>query len=99
MIRRIKDRWTQRSAGQNEMVLVLAVVAILLLLGLLCCVVLMVFLRRCGFGRTTSGGRHVALEFAHCRLHLVDELDVVVIPHYPALRVVISVPNGGSAQA
>src|SRR5580692_10618210 len=85
--RQIVDRWTQRSAGENEMVLVLAVIAILLLLGLLCCVVLMVFLFRRGFTRTTFGGGDVALEFAHARFHLVDEPDVFVVPDYAGLRV------------
>ena len=51
--RQIAKRWTQRSAGQNEMVVSLAVVALLLLLGLLCCVVLVVFL----FGRTDCFGQ------------------------------------------
>ena len=44
--RQIVYRWTQRSASQNEMVLGLAVIALLLLLGLLRCVVLVVFLFR-----------------------------------------------------
>src|SRR5579863_5888682 len=77
LIQRIKDRWTQRSARQNEMVLSLAVVAILLLLGLLCCVVLVLFL-----GRRGRGGSDVALEFAHPRFHLIDQPDILVIPHY-----------------
>src|SRR4029077_5677723 len=42
--RQFLERWTLRSAGQNEMIIRLAVVALLLLLGLLCCVVLVVLL-------------------------------------------------------
>src|ERR1019366_909992 len=64
----ITKTWTHVSAGQNELVLGLAVVALLLLLGLLCCVVLVVFL----FGGsrlpgTGLGGRDRALDFAHAR--------------------------------
>ena len=77
------------------MVLVLAVVAILLLLGLLCCVVLVVFL----WPARLRGGRDVALEFAHARFHLIDEPDILVIAHYAGLRVVVRVPYRSGTQA
>src|ERR1022692_4120725 len=93
--RQIVYRWTQRSAGQNEMVLALAVIAILLLLGLLCCVVLVVFL----LGRAWLGGGDVALEFVHARLHLIDEPDIVVVADDAGLRIVERMPQSGRTQA
>src|SRR5580658_2726768 len=99
LIYQIKDRWTQRSASQNEMTLVLAVIAILLLLGLLCCVVLAVFLFRRGFIRRSFGGFHGALEFTYARFHLIDEANVFVVPDDASLRVVVRVPNGRGPQA
>src|SRR5712671_1274385 len=85
------------------MVLSLTIVALLLLLGLLCCVVLPFFLVRRGFSgtsaRTRLGGRDRALEFAHSRFHLVDEPDVLVVPHHAGLRAVVGVPYSGRPQA
>src|ERR1039458_4328534 len=80
------------------MTLGLTVIAILLLLGLLCCVVLVLFLRR-GFSGRTFGGTYVVLEFAHPRFHLIDQPDILVIPHYAGLRIVVRVPYGCGTQA
>src|ERR1700678_4097838 len=96
--RQIVFRETQRSAGQNEMVLSLAVITLLLLLGLLCCVVLVVFLVRRGFTRSRFGGSDVALEFAHTRFHLIHEANVLVVPDHAGLRIVVRVPYGRGTQ-
>jgi hypothetical protein len=77
------------------LVISLAVVALLFLLGLLCCVVLMVFLG-CGAG---FGGSDVALDLPGQRLELVDDPHVFVVPHHTRLRAVIREPDRRRTQA
>src|SRR5438270_3230402 len=87
------EKWSPVSAGQNEIAVGLAVVALLLLLGLLCCVVLVIFLwRRPGFSAAGFSGCDVALEFANARLDFVNDPDILVIVHDVGLRGVIRVP-------
>ena len=73
----------------------LAVIAILLLLGLLCCVVLTVFLT----GGRGLGRGEISLDAPNRGLHLVNQLDVVVVADNAGLRVVERVPDCGRTQA
>src|ERR1700683_5655370 len=59
------DRGREWSAGENQMVFRLAVIALLFLFGLLASVVLMFFRLRW----TRLGWSHAALEFTHPRFH------------------------------
>src|SRR5580704_19424576 len=82
------------------MVIGLAVIALLLLLGLLCCVVLVVFLfRRPRLAGTGFGGRDGALEFTHARLDFVNDPDIQVVVHHPSLSGVVRVPDRSGTQA
>src|ERR1700723_3306108 len=90
------DRGRERSAGEDQMVFRLAVIAFLLLFGLLASVVLMFFCLR----RWTRLGRsHAAPEFTHPRFHLIDEPDVLVIPHSGSLRHFVAVTQSRRPQA
>src|SRR5580704_14834630 len=97
-IARVKT-WAQwsdgRSAGQNELSITLAVIALLWLIGLLCCVVLVVFLfRGSGLGRG-----NVALDLPRQRFHLVNDPDILVVVHDPGLRMLIGTLDRGRTQA